>query len=1509
MLSMPKDTFQLTAADTNRAICWKPSSPTAGVLFIWRSHAGHLQWDTAASGGASSILDSLRTSTYFRIKDNGPGGSFAQINSADSNFAGALTSADKRKLDAVVFVPDAAALRAISNPNPLAYYRLQYNKTIGDFYYDQFDVTSADDSAMIFVTASGARFKRYTEGFVNVKWFGAVGDGVADDWFPIQKSSDWVIAHNSAYNKVYFPSGNYAITKPIICYKWDGTIYRFFTITLEGEGSFWGTSNTGAVILPTFKDAFAIGIERGKGCEIKKLKIQGLYSNPATGYAFYSQTFDQAKDATCKDSLTAAYAGIMIDPFSLTTSLPVTGAYYSVANFYRGTGGTGGSTGILIEDCIVNNFVIGIGTSINGVTQNAELMKIEKVQFTMNKLCISGTQSQEKMNVVEHIACWGGSHTIFGLGYYGQQTYGSWSIRDVNLAGANNTFMHANWGGYFPSNISYVYAESLGRFGDVSGSVTSSIENCIFDFAYPDNEFGGTPTWNIIAGGPTFRSCNFRYYGTQWPVSIAGSSKFSDCYFEVMPIALGLSSGSNGRPQFENCNIQGTALGSTTKASFSRNANNLPMPYGDYTVYDNQENSGSLRESLSSNWNEPYSTTIDLQAQRTIAISGSDRHFKFAVNTVEATWFIVGRAVLYSTDDAQYYPAGIVTAISAAKDTVTVSYSSVDLVNGTYWLRSYHPILNAATFIGDVAAGDTLITNIATDWGNVANLVGNVIKMPNAVSSNKIQYAMITAYSSGQLHLNRQAYYTLNNYYFTNGMTKTVERNTVNGNSYDNIILQKGGYVIDVNYPSALGRTEKFKVIKTGWLDPSTVGATDARRAMMRPVEPFVFSGNPENVLNLPAGSEVNDISTGLTFVKSATTSTAYNGGSTGWELPGVDKLDIRMFGAIGDSATDCAAAITTAHNYAKTAKKKVYFPGLPFKVNSTLMLDMTGVTWEGEDSNSIITSPANCIIQMTGANNFTFKNLYFISTKDSAAESSVGMIYASHIDVIGGTWDNVRMTNPNANTDAICLKVNIGDSTVAQHYCLNNKIINSRFWNVGRIAVDWFNRKFDAAGYTRFGNNKIENCYFDSTGTKGSYGMAVSFDGAGYSCAFNGNIVNNMLSAGVEMQAMNGSQIIGNTFYYTTRSFTPITFTPQTNPAYNMTVGYNRSFGNNTYMTVFNTNNSRFFGNSIYGNMNTSNNDGVVYLIGCSYITFTGETYTTTSSGVLKVESRPAGIGAYGGKLSVGNQWRNCVFKVLTGNSNRVPISFDSSDTHGNIVAQSIILKGTDSNYFRQYAGAHDNIVYDNWNDGVYYNPGIDTTHGTGALVSRSELYAILASDKPLVFQNTGTGPAIATVNESGDTVRIISPIGDYNNQITTVGGSFKISHGDIKEVGDSNYTVMATDHFLFFPQPSSTRIFRLTGADSMQGKELILSFFVSNTSQWTLSGQYKQKAAGSDTPPYTEDFVNSGIAAGVIRLVSTNDQGTWRWIEYGLPFLMLGFKRGRKKENIIDNELKNAA
>ena len=371
--------------------------------------------------------------------------------------------------------------------------------------------------------------------YFSVKWFGAKGDRSFNDHNSIQQAINTCIKNN--IRTVFFPTGTYKIDEPLIERALPSS-NRFFTLELLGESSFWD-SNQGSEILTSFKDAFAIGIQLGKGCKIRKLKFTGLFKVPqfANTKDFYNASFEKFIDPQCRDNRYSPYAAIVIDPFShgSESTLPEGSQYPKLQQYYGNKINDGeirgGSTGTELEELNITNFVVGICSSPNGITQNAEITLINKIQFANCKLCISAGQAQEKANTISNIYCWGGTHTIFATGLYGKiREAGNWNIDHVNIAGGVVRFIDNDQHGYFPTYISHVFAESLGSWGTINSEIACEILDCMIDFAYKNEASEQTllTSWGKLI---TYRSCNFRYYGEKTPLHFEGNATFENCFF------------------------------------------------------------------------------------------------------------------------------------------------------------------------------------------------------------------------------------------------------------------------------------------------------------------------------------------------------------------------------------------------------------------------------------------------------------------------------------------------------------------------------------------------------------------------------------------------------------------------------------------------------------------------------------------------------------------------------------------------------------------------------------------------------------------------------------------------------------------------------------------------------------------------------------------------------------------------------------------------------------------
>lgn len=390
-------------------------------------------------------------------------------------------------------------------------------------------IIEANSHANIFDTTVTVNPKAVDQYF-SVAWFGANGNN-NDDHSAIQRSINTCIRNN--IRTVFLPEGRYKISKPLIIQN-EGT---FCTLEMLGESSFWD-SNTGSELYPTFSNTFAIGIQNGKGCKIRKLKITGLFTPPNTNdrHKFFNISFQDFKDNVCRDTRFSPYAAIVIDPFTNLSSnkIPADGGYPGLTSYYgkfNNFSTNTGSTGTEIEEMSINNFVVGICSSPNGLTRNAEITIINKIQFENCKLCISGGQDQEKANVISNIYCWGGTHTVFGTDLYGaSRMAGNWNIDHANLAGAVVRFIYNDQHGYFPTYVSHVFAESLGIWGTINSELACEISDCHIDFEY-QNIAGAQTLITSWGENIVYRSCNFRYYGEKTPMKIEGNCFFDHCYF------------------------------------------------------------------------------------------------------------------------------------------------------------------------------------------------------------------------------------------------------------------------------------------------------------------------------------------------------------------------------------------------------------------------------------------------------------------------------------------------------------------------------------------------------------------------------------------------------------------------------------------------------------------------------------------------------------------------------------------------------------------------------------------------------------------------------------------------------------------------------------------------------------------------------------------------------------------------------------------------------------------
>jgi hypothetical protein len=420
-------------------------------------------------------------------------------------------------------------------------YTLNY---VQDYQYDPFDVTSTDNNSTLIV-AGTKRFRAiFPAGIVNVKLFGAKGDGVADDQPSIQAAVDAIIANPKLPKNLYLPKGDYHIYAPIMIYKWDGFNYQQASINLIGQdNAHWNDFSMEARIRPIgIGNLFAIGIQQGRSIKIKGIEIEGQYSPAGAANigadAYYKQTWAQwgTNYGAYQDRQFGPYGGIVIDPFGTTTGLiPPDSGYYSMASWYRGTGANAGSSGVTIEECRIRGFIVDIAIS-PGLVQNGENIIIRSCALEVCKAAVSSGQAQNKDNYIYNCTSWERTFACLSNDYgngHGAMPY----VKGWNIAGDVVQFVHSG-SAYFPVNFDGVFAEALFKIGDIqAGSGTVSISNSNFDFQVGYHPYP-IPDYHFLGDNVKFSNCTIRYYddSANRRLYFKGVNiSFDHCWFDKPP--------------------------------------------------------------------------------------------------------------------------------------------------------------------------------------------------------------------------------------------------------------------------------------------------------------------------------------------------------------------------------------------------------------------------------------------------------------------------------------------------------------------------------------------------------------------------------------------------------------------------------------------------------------------------------------------------------------------------------------------------------------------------------------------------------------------------------------------------------------------------------------------------------------------------------------------------------------------------------------------------------------
>lgn len=614
----------------------------------------------------------------------------------------------------------------------------------GLFRYDPADRTTADDSVMTIVTLYGDRFKRQVDGDrLNVRWFGATGNGSTDDWYALQKGIDYIVDHPAAARTLYFPPGTYRIGRPLIIARFTGTVYRQASINLLGPANAKDVAVGGATIFAAFNNTFAIGIQVGKGVEIRDLGIRGQFTFPDRLNVIQVDTLgpNEWTDGSARDNRVSPYAGIVIDPFSDSTAYARGEDMYPGLHAWCQRGiGRGGSTAVQVIGCAIDNFVVGMMITPSN-QQNGELIDMIDCDLSSNKVGYAMGQAQSKECHVDRLKCWGPTHTLFDNVTYGFH-HGDGAavpmVDGVNIAGHVKQLCNISapsFGGVFRN----VYAEGLFRVGYVGGFATVSFEDCELNF---ESESPGKPypDFFILGSGVTFHNCMLRSYTNRVRLRLLVAG--TDDHFEggVMnepPIAVNLdNNGVYPNPTFDHVQMyfDGGVLGGgnpgwvSAASPFQGSDGGTPDPVypGNSYFFRDPFYGEDLLYKLT--YRDNYERVVRLTGEPAIHVNKASWTAWFKLTSVGDTTlllpgdFLLTRNLHYQDEFAGHigntYPVGLIRQIRG--DTVFLDYLAIGIHEGmklSLWMDYY--VDAAAPFTGDIAPGSNTIVHAQGALPNV----------------------------------------------------------------------------------------------------------------------------------------------------------------------------------------------------------------------------------------------------------------------------------------------------------------------------------------------------------------------------------------------------------------------------------------------------------------------------------------------------------------------------------------------------------------------------------------------------------------------------------------------------------------------------------------------------------------------------------------------------------------------------------------------------------------------
>lgn len=180
--------------------------------------------DSTTFTDSSDVADSMRTMRSLI----GTGGGVSTDTSSLSNRINARLDSTKKSITTTL-----AGLRALTNPQADVVYQIK-DYGGGQWYYDDIDATTADNTGTIAVSTNGKRFKRIYDKArgINAEWFGCVGDSITDNWAAWIRARAFIGAAGGGI--INFGRGTFTIDKTADPNASNGWLLEINNLTING---------------------------------------------------------------------------------------------------------------------------------------------------------------------------------------------------------------------------------------------------------------------------------------------------------------------------------------------------------------------------------------------------------------------------------------------------------------------------------------------------------------------------------------------------------------------------------------------------------------------------------------------------------------------------------------------------------------------------------------------------------------------------------------------------------------------------------------------------------------------------------------------------------------------------------------------------------------------------------------------------------------------------------------------------------------------------------------------------------------------------------------------------------------------------------------------------------------------------------------------------------------------------------------------------------------------------